>query len=932
MPPCPGRLIMRHPLRNLCIFALSLCLVLMGVPALSQTLPVIQSPEISVAATPALLLEQGKDLYQQRQYGRAIATWQTALDNPTISDSEQAALWTYLALAYQKTGQWEAGERAIANSFASLDRLPQISERARLMAQTLNAQGQLAFAQGHTETALQIWQQTTQIYQDLGHQPGITGSLINQARALETIGHYRRACQRLLNAIDLTEPSCDFSHNNLDLDKVIHAFEQTSDTTLKILGLRSLGNVLRLTGRLSEAQQLLKQSVAWANHQENPQHKLLSLLSLGKTEQALYEQAAYRYGQTSLLADKTTLKTHAEQALTQYTSAQTIAQTLVQETPDLVSQTDVQRFALLVNLHLEPFSQELFPELLPQLKKQLSTVKRLPSPSPNRTNLYTQINLAKAYIALRQSPQMSIRPATTEIFDLLSQVQQQAITINDPDVESYALGTLGELYEQVAQQSHNDTRLLQQAQTLTSKALDLTHQDDHIAYQWQWQLGRIYAAQQSTDQAITYYQAATDTLRTLRQDLVAIESDAQFSFRDTVEPLYRELVALRLKQTATPSQESLLQAIQDVDALQLTELENFLSCNLAQTFTLSEPQVDMSTAIIYPIILADQVAVIVRLPQSNELQFHSVAIAEGEVNQALTQLRQQTEKRFRSPIFLERAEQVYDWLIRPFEAVLTQQQIHTLVFVSDGALRNVPMAVLYNGERFLIEDYSLALSPGLQLPESKPLSQIQLDAIAFGLSDIRPDFEPHQGFAPLVNVETELAAIQTQVSSRQFLNQDFTTPNLQTLGDSSGSPVVHLATHGQFSSDPSETFLLAWDQRITLNDFSQILQRQTTSDATDIELLILSACKTASGDNRATLGLAGVAIQAGARSTIASLWFVDDQSTAVLMTRLYEILGNPTEPLTRAEALRQAQLDLLHTPGYQGPFYWAPYVLVGNWS
>ncbi|MEM7061822.1 MAG: CHAT domain-containing protein [Cyanobacteria bacterium P01_B01_bin.77] len=924
---------MKRRLQNLLLFVLGLYFVLVGIPTLSQTLLASETPAAAIAsvehlsAEPAGLIGEGQDFYRQGQYGRAIAAWQTALNNPAIDIPQQAAIWSYLALAYQKTGQWEEGESAISNSVASLERLPHTDERARLMAQTLNAQGQLAFAQGRAETAFQTWQQSTQIYQALGYQPGITGSLINQAQALETIGHYRRACQTLLTAIDLKEQSCDVRHPTLDA--VVQAFDQQADDTLKNLGLRSLGNVLRLTGQLSEAQQLLAQSVTWAETQENPQYKLLSLLSLGKTEQALYEQAAYRYGQTDSSEDGAVLKKHAEAALASYTAAQTLAQNL--PNPDLLSQTAIQRFALLVNLHLGKFPQGFFPQLSTQLQTQLSLVKQLPSLSPNRANLYTQISLAKSYIALRKTSTPTVIPAVTDIVELISQVQQQAVTTGDTEAQSYALGVLGGLYEQLSVQS-NDTELLQQAQTLTTEALSLAHQADHIAYQWQWQLGRIYAAQGAIGQAITHYQAAADMLQTLRQDLVAIESGAQFSFRDTVEPLYRELVALRLNQIALPSQTNLLQAIQDIDALQLTELENFLSCNLTQTFTLGESQPDTSTAIIYPIILPDQVAVIVRLPQSNELSFHRVPISETEVNQVLTQLRQQTEKRYRSPLFLERAEQLYDWIIRPFEETLAQQQIKTLVFVSDGALRSVPMAVLYNGERFLIEDYGLALSPGLQLPESKPLSQIQLDAIAFGLSDIRPDFEPHKGFAPLTNVETELAAIKTQISSRQFLNQDFTIANLQALIGVDRSPVVHLATHGQFSSDPSETFLLAWDQRITLNNFGQILQRQPSSTLTDIELLILSACKTASGDNRATLGLAGVAIQAGALSTIASLWFVDDQSTALLMTRLYEILGDANKQLTRAEALRQAQISLLHTRGYQGPFYWAPYVLVGNWS
>ncbi|MEM9905934.1 MAG: CHAT domain-containing protein, partial [Cyanobacteria bacterium P01_D01_bin.44] len=599
----------------------------------------------------------------------------------------------------------------------------------------------------------------------------------------------------------------------------------------------------------------------------------------------------------------------------------------------------VLHLALLVNLHAEQLPDHLFPTLNAQLAAQLSTVERLPTLPPSHANFYTQISLAQSYIALlRSTPAVTI-PSSTEIIALLTQVQQQAAGLNDTQSQSHALGTLGKLYEQLAQQR---PELLQQAQQATQAALRLADQADHIAYQWQWQLGRIYAAQQDGSRAIAAYQTAVATLQTLRQDLIAIESGAQFSFRDTVEPLYRELVALLLGQLAdvAPSNNNLLQAIQEIDALQLTQLENFLSCNLTETFALSEPQLDTSTAIIYPIILPNQVAVILRLPQSNELQFHRVAIPETDVVQRLTQLRQQAENRYLSDSFWDLSGQVYDWLIRPFESALAQQQIQTLVFVSDGALRNVPMAVLSKDQRFLIEDYAIALSPGLQLPQAQPLSQIKLgamvsdrpSAIAYGLSDIRTDFSPHQGFAPLANVETELAAIEAQVGSRQFLNQAFTRKALQALGVNYTAPIVHLATHGQFSADPKETFLLAWDRRITLDDFSNLLDNQGSQTAIPIELLILSACKTSDGDNRATLGLAGIAIQSGARSTIASLWSVDDQATADIMQHLYQQLGQLTPSSSRADILRQAQIELLKTPGYQAPFYWAPYVLVGNWS
>ena len=91
----------------------------------------------------------------------------------------------------------------------------------------------------------------------------------------------------------------------------------------------------------------------------------------------------------------------------------------------------------------------------------------------------------------------------------------------------------------------------------------------------------------------------------------------------------------------------------------------------------------------------------------------------------------------------------------------------------------------------------------------------------------------------------------------------------------------------------------------------------------------MSACQTAAGDTQAALGLAGVAVRSGARSTVATLWSIQDNSTAELMTQFYRVLKN--SEISKAEALRQAQLSLLRDPKYQHPFYWSAFVLVGNW-
>ena len=168
-----------------------------------------------------------------------------------------------------------------------------------------------------------------------------------------------------------------------------------------------------------------------------------------------------------------------------------------------------------------------------------------------------------------------------------------------------------------------------------------------------------------------------------------------------------------------------------------------------------------------------------------------------------------------------------------------------------------------------------------------------------------------------------------KASVTMLFNQDFTRAKFQQAVSADPVPIVHIATHGQFSSNASETFILAWDQPLTINELSNLLQTHDLTNREPIELLVLSACQTAVGDRRATLGLAGVAVRAGARSTVASLWNLDDSSGALFMRQFYQELLKA--PISKAEALQLAQKSLLADPQYQAPRFWAPYVLLGNW-
>jgi len=241
--------------------------------------------------------------------------------------------------------------------------------------------------------------------------------------------------------------------------------------------------------------------------------------------------------------------------------------------------------------------------------------------------------------------------------------------------------------------------------------------------------------------------------------------------------------------------------------------------------------------------------------------------------------------------------------------------------VGDGKLK-VAIAALHDGQHYLIEKYAVALSPGLQLLPANQLQQQQINAIVGGIS------EAIDGFAALPEVEQEVKGISRTISATKLLNQTFTREKLVEKLQRESPNVVHLATHGQFGSTQENTFLLVWDGQLNVRQLSELLKTRRTSQ-NPLELLVLSACDTAAGDDRAVLGLAGFAVKSGARSTVATLWPVRDQVAAQMMTQFYQDLRQPGIP--KAQALRHAQLKLLENKSFSEPFFWASFVMVGNW-
>jgi CHAT domain-containing protein len=262
----------------------------------------------------------------------------------------------------------------------------------------------------------------------------------------------------------------------------------------------------------------------------------------------------------------------------------------------------------------------------------------------------------------------------------------------------------------------------------------------------------------------------------------------------------------------------------------------------------------------------------------------------------------------------------------------------------DAGLRSIPIAALHDGQGFIVERYSVGLMPSLSLTDTRYVSVKKASVLAMGAAQFSEQ-------RPLPAVPLELSLIAQKFgSSQSFLNSNFTLENLKAARIAQPYNIVHLATHGEFQpGKPENSYIQLWDAKLSLDKLRQL----KLSDPA-VELLVLSACRSAIGDESAELGFTGLAVQAGVKSALGSLWYVSDEGTLALMTTFYEHLK--TAPI-KAEALRQAQLAMLRgevrlekgrlvtsrnsialppellklgNKDLAHPFYWSAFTMIGN--
>jgi CHAT domain-containing protein/predicted negative regulator of RcsB-dependent stress response len=481
---------------------------------------------------------------------------------------------------------------------------------------------------------------------------------------------------------------------------------------------------------------------------------------------------------------------------------------------------------------------------------------------------------------------------------------------------AFALGSLGHLYERAGR--NDDAIALTRRAVFAAQAAEAPE----ALYRWQWQLGRLLRTEGQIPAAIDAHRRAVRTLDAVR----TTPGGGHLAFDEDVEPVYFGLVDLLLRQaSATSASEQrsplLAEARDHLESLKSAELREYFRdpCFAAERTT--EAGAIPGAVIVYPVILPDRTELIVSRPEG--LTSVVVPIPAEELNREIYTFRDLLRKRTTRE-YRRYAAKLYDRLMRPLDDVIGDQPVDALVFVPGGALRTIPMAALYDREakQFLIEKHPIAVIPALHLTDPRPIDRNNVRTLAAGLT------LPVQGFPALAAVGPELAAVAEVFGGSSLVDDEFLAGSVENTLAEQQFGIVHVATHGQFEAEASDSFLLTYDGRLGIDRLAVLVERTRFRDQ-PIELLTLSACETAVGDDQAALGLAGVAIRAGARSALATLWTVNDVAAGQLIAEFYRQLAQPGA--SRARALQQAQISLLNARPTRHPGYWAPFMLISNW-
>ncbi|MEM0978673.1 MAG: tetratricopeptide repeat protein [Cyanobacteria bacterium P01_H01_bin.58] len=871
------------------------------------------------------------------QYARAIDLYEQSLEIAREIDDRAGEGYALnnLGVVYDNLGQYE---RAIDFHEQSLEIAREIGGRAD-EGRALNNLGTVYESLGQYERAIDLYEQSLEIAREISNRTGEGHALNNLGNAYESLGQYERA-------IDLYEQSLEIAR-------------EIGDRTREGGALSNLGTVYESLGQYERTIDLYEQHFAISREIGDRAGEGRALNNLGIIYESLgqYEQAIDFYEQSLEIAREIGNRAGEGRALGnlgsvydslgQYECAINLYEQNLEIARE-IGNRDSEGTAL-GNLGVTYANLGQYERAIDSYEHRLEIAREIGDRAGEGSAIG---NLGVAYSSLSQDDRaLEQYGQAVALFDELGARADEAVFLSNigrllnrqaqPELAITFLKANVDIRESIRGEIRQLDRDLQQTFTDTIAA------DYRLLAELLLQSDRVLEAQEILD--LLKLQELDDyELRNVRSDE---ETNLAFwpAEQEILDSFYAALQDETDLQTFFASGEVTDQVAQlqrnargqNLNPEQLAKLQD----NLQQAG---------NAALLYPLILDDRLELL--LVTTSGLVRRTVSLDRVELNRLIAEFRTDITNRSRDP--RPNAQQLYDWLIAPLVADLDEAEAETILYAADGQLRYIPLAALHDGDQWLTDRFTINHITAASLTDFSPAEAQPLSILAgaFPAQDLLIEVAGEERwFNGLPFAELEVENLQANLPGTQaFFSAGFNRQAIEPRLPNHS--IIHLATHGTFrSGHPNDSFILLGDgDRITLFDLDQW-------ELPNAALVVLSACETAvSGPGLGTgeeiLGFGYQIQRTGARAAIASLWIVSDGGTQTLMDAFYLALQNG---FPKAEALRRSQQALISDdlnpvggegrvragappvprngavqneayPGYSHPYYWAPFILIGN--
>ncbi|MBD2773299.1 tetratricopeptide repeat protein [Iningainema tapete] len=910
------------------------------------------------------LYDLGVEQYNQRQFSQALKTYQKVLEIYRHGKQEDIAKTLYaIGITYIQLAQYQNASDFL-NQALVLYR--NIGERHRIC-DTLNSLGAVYNHLGNYSQALSYYQQALAISPEVG----VTADILNNIGGIyQATGQYNKALE--------------YYQRTLDIHQKIGNKTSIAHT------LNSIGGVYYEQGQYSQALKLSQLALANAQSAQNlrEQGNILNNIGLIESELGQYISAIQYYQQSLAIRRKigdysgvgTTLnnlgfaynhmKKHS-QALEFYQQAYSVFRSIG-------NQANVGKTLNNIGFTYQALGQ--YSLALKSLEEALAILQKVGTrPSVGRTldsigTVYKSLGkYSQALEAYQQALVISREAAQRQtVRVILSNIGDVLAKQNQPKLAIIFYKQSVNVTEAIRKELRSLAPKQQQSYTVTiadtyRRLADLLLQED-----------RVLEAQQVLD--LLKVQELDDYLRNVRgNEKTALGIDAlppEKQINDGLDTILNRQIQLgkklaelqnipldkrnqeQVNQIAqiTKQQQEISQEFNEflkseevvaaLAQLNSTARQQSVPLRLLKTLPDNLQRLNQNAVLLYPLILENRLELVLTTPYTPPIR-RKVEVKKEELNRAIVELRQALENPDANVKVA--AQKLYNWLIKPIEKELAAANAKTIIYAPDGQLRYIPLSALYDGKQWLVQRFRTNYITAVSLTEldTKPLPKIQILAGATTGRHIVTVGSAALAFSslPYAGAEVEnLAAMMP--GTKKLLDSEFSRE--KTIPFLNNYTFVHMATHAMFvTGKPEDSFILLGDgDKITLAEIQNW-------SLPNVDLVVLSGCQTAiSGNGEEILGFGYQMQDAGARAAIASLWKVNDGGTQALMSTFYAALR---QGITKAEALRYSQIAMITgnyseiapqdrgilqstrdrlppkvTDRLSHPYYWAPFILIGN--